>query len=65
MGRDVQIKGLLFSESFRNRGMFHPYKSEKRFKNASLEKGSCPYGNGMVNFLNKNKSKEDKVSAID
>ena len=49
MGRDMLTKGVLFSESVWNGGVFHCKKSEKEFRYTCLESGSCLSGKVVVN----------------
>ena len=51
MGRDVRTKGILFSESVWNGVVFHCKTYGKGFKYTCLERGSCPSGNGVVNYI--------------
>ena len=48
MVRDVPTKGVLFSESVWNGGVFHCKKSGKGFKYTCLERGSFLSEKGVV-----------------
>ena len=50
MGRDVPTKGVLFSESVWNGDVLHCKKPGKGFKYTCLERDSCLFGNGVVNY---------------
>ena len=51
MGRNVPPKGVQFSESVWDGGVFHYTNSVKRLKYTGLERGPCLSGKGLLDYL--------------